>query len=199
MVSLKIILTGIVVAGCTNSPQLIPETTTPTGSGPYADRQILEHRPIQLPNPTAWQDCPTTKSPGKQVSPDFGTALGEGPVYAIGIDDDGGRLIYDDTVAAGADWHPVKVLWVIDPLYSGAVLIRGQQIHGPNTLGFDDPNVHEMFFEQITPGPTWRTRPAETYVRAPGCYSYQIDGFDFSYNIVVKADDLRFWTPTPKP
>jgi hypothetical protein len=43
------------------------------------------------------------------------------------------------------------------------------------------------------PGPTlngaggWREAPSGLWVRAPGCYAWQVDGLTFSETIVVRA------------
>jgi hypothetical protein len=88
-------------------------------------------------------------------------------------------------------WWGTKVLWSI-PRYYGAVLIRGGQLDGTNTLGFD---IGPQWTRRVLPelrftGPEFGLHPAATFLRAPGCYAYQVDTFRSSYLIVF---DARPW------
>ncbi len=85
-----------------------------------------------------------------------------------------------------------KVLWVSSPDYTEQAIIRGKQLDGPNTLGVEGP-LPELDFPLQT-GVTsdgtasgWRDLPSTTYVPAPGCYAYQVDGINFSYVLVFQA------------
>jgi hypothetical protein len=85
-------------------------------------------------------------------------------------------------------WWGTKVLWTV-PRYYGAVLIRGGQLDGANALGFD---IGPQWKRRVLPelrftGPESGLHPAATFVRAPGCYAYQVDTFRASYLIVFDA------------
>lgn len=120
-----------------------------------------------------------------------GLAWGEGPAYPGGFSADEGKpvLRYLDPIPrrslfSGSEWFGSKVLWMIDPVYRGPVLIRGRQLDGPNELRFDRGRLPPRVL-RIPAGS--RDRASFTRVRAPGCYAYQVDGLGFSYTIVFEA------------
>jgi hypothetical protein len=71
-------------------------------------------------------------------------------------------------------------------VYGGPVLIRGRQLDGPNELRFDAGAFPPREI-RIPASRVQRNRPSFTRVRAPGCYSYQVDGLAFSSTIVFEA------------
>ena len=92
------------------------------------------------------------------------------------------------------------MLWVIAPTYHGFVLVRGGQIDGPHTLGFnggvDQPGSAVVpppipALRLVAPEPEaagqWANWPSQTRLQAPGCYAYQVDGSSFSAVIVFQA------------
>jgi hypothetical protein len=88
-------------------------------------------------------------------------------------------------------WYSFKTLWFTEPSYQGPVRIRGARIDAPGPIAFGEgPDLAELIFP---PGPTlngrdgWRTAPGGTYVRAPGCYAWQVDGVGFSNIIIFRA------------
>jgi hypothetical protein len=89
-------------------------------------------------------------------------------------------------------WYSAKTLWVIDPSYAGPVLIRGVQLDGKGAVGFGEgPFIGHLV---IPPEPTVnmqrdgsRTAPGGTFVKGPGCYAFQVDGLDFSYNLIFSV------------
>jgi hypothetical protein len=121
-------------------------------------------------------------------------AFGPGPAFPSGLlVVDGGRaalvLVWTPTAQDSyTGWWGTKVLWAI-PRYYGAVLIRGGQLDGANALGFD---LGPQWTRRVLPelrftGPEPGVHPAATFVRAPGCYAYQVDTFRSSYLIVFDA------------
>ena len=160
----------------------------------------LRRRAMNVPLLEPGTSCPITVTPGKQMSPDFGLAVGAGPIYAVtaGV----GTLSYPAFAAMDA-WQFAKVLWIGDPAYLGPVLIRGHQTDGPNELRFGGqvPQADLFFPEETRPevqqrSPSgWRHWPSYTFARATGCYAYQVDGLDFSYHIVVQAIGVRMGAP----
>jgi hypothetical protein len=155
----------------------------------------LRERPLQIESLAAGAACPTSSL--KTISPDFGPGLGDGPVYPVGFSKRGVlRFPYPpskNSVFAGSAWGGQKVLWVSNPKYAGPILIRGQQVDGPNRVQFGQGSatlLRELAFgaesaDNWTGG--WRNFPSYTRLRAPGCYAYQVDGADFSDVIVFKA------------
>jgi hypothetical protein len=83
------------------------------------------------------------------------------------------------------------VLWVVDPSYHGAVLIRGQQLGGTESVRFGVGRVPaqqlRLPLEQSNTTGGWANYPSYTRLRAAGCYGYQIDGTSFSKVIVFRA------------
>jgi hypothetical protein len=85
-------------------------------------------------------------------------------------------------------WAGTKVLWST-PRHTGPVLIRGGRLDGPGEVGFDlgpawTGTVHpELRFS----GPERTLHPAATYVRAAGCYAYQLDTYTSTSLIVFEA------------
>ncbi|MEO6457718.1 MAG: hypothetical protein ABIO92_05535, partial [Chloroflexia bacterium] len=149
----------------------------------------LRTRPLRLPVLAPGQSCP--RASGRIVSPSFGPALGNGPVYPVGLGTEG---IYD---LAGAQeeggWLYVKVLWVGSPDLRGtAVLIRGRQLDGASELRFErgpDPtNELRLHVDDRTPDANgWIDWPSYTRLRGPGCYAYQVDLSDRSLVIPFEA------------
>jgi len=153
-------------------------------------------RPFHTPTIAAGSACPTTgpDSKGDLGRIGFvGTAWGEGPAYPGGLDGGAGKPIlrYLDPIPPesgfyGSVWFGDKVLWMVDPIYAGPVLVRGLQLDGPNELRFDN-GVLPPRAMKILRAPSPRGRPSYTRVRASGCYAYQVDGLRFSHVIVFEA------------
>jgi hypothetical protein len=92
-------------------------------------------------------------------------------------------------------WYSVKTLWFGQPSYQGPLLIRGRRLDASGRIVMGEaPSVIDP---QLPPGPTvndvngWRTWPGATYLHAPGCYGWQVDGENFTRVIVFKAVLVR--------
>lgn len=153
-------------------------------------------RPLRVPSIARGSACPTAPADPEVDLTRFGfggTAWGPGPAYPGGLDRGDGKPIlrYEDPIPPTSGfyrsaWFGNKVLWMVDPRYSGPLLIRGRQLDGPSELRFETGRVPpRMLPIQPRPGP--RGRPSYTRVRGPGCYAYQVDGLRFSYLIVFEA------------
>jgi hypothetical protein len=158
--------------------------------------QQLE-RPYRFPSVAAGSPCPTSapnfKADLSRLVGLTGMAWGDGPAYPGGLDTGEGEPIlrYLDPIPRrsaffGSAWFGNKVLWIIDSIYTGPVLLRGLQLDGPNDLRFDNGKLPPRALK-IPPAASPRSRPSFTRVRAPGCYAYQVDGLGFSYAIVFEA------------
>jgi hypothetical protein len=152
-------------------------------------------RPLSLPTLGSGETCPVEV--GRRVSNSFGPAIGDGPVFAVGL---AARSVFSfeyppskRSIFYGSKWGGNKVLWIGDPSYTGPVLIRGAQLDGPHLIGFslgDGPAAYANL--QFPPGKQqgyhgWRNWPSETRLQASGCYAYQVDGTMFSEVIVFRA------------
>lgn len=154
--------------------------------------EALRARPLVAPTAEAGR-CPVAAA--RQVSPDFGPALGDGPVYPVfGA---GSVLRYgygDERGGFQGAWGGMKVLWVAPPDFAGPALVRGRQLDGPNEVRFGagmEP-ADELRLEPnpgVVGGPSgWTNWPSYTRVRAPGCYGYQVDTPERSYLVVFRAE-----------
>jgi hypothetical protein len=155
-------------------------------------------RPLHLPYLGAGERCPTTSGHAYENELFGGIALGAGPVQpliAVRKKSDvtptlrGHLRFYPYYAAEG--WHSLKTLWFAQPGYGGPVFIRGRQLDGPHRTVFGEaPTIVDAL---LRAGPTtndghgFREWPGATYLRAPGCYAWQIDGTNFSHVIVFKA------------
>ena len=148
---------------------------------------------LRLPVLAEGETCPVSSE--RSISPDFGPALGEGPVYPVGIPHGLLEFIYpavETQLWYPSDWGGQKVLWVVDPKYHGPIVIRGGRIDAPGRLGFGaraEPDWAMDFGSSGAAG-SWRQFPSYTRLKAPGCYAYQIDGDGFRTTIVFEADVL---------
>jgi len=88
----------------------------------------------------------------------------------------------------GSKWFGQKVLWMVDRIYNGPVLVRGRQLDGPNDLRFDRGIVPPRELRILPSSRVPRGRPSFTRVLTSGCYAYQVDGLRFSYVIVLEAE-----------
>jgi len=146
---------------------------------------LLAARPLQLPTLAPGMPCP--RSTGATVNTNVGPALGQGPIYPVGLGTDG--VLHFGGVPRGG-WYYAKVLWVAGPAYTDRhALIRGHQIDGPNDLRFEDgaDPADELRFEGADLGQGWRHQPSYTRVSGAGCYAYQVDGIGLTELIVFEA------------
>jgi hypothetical protein len=92
---------------------------------------------------------------------------------------------------AGSGWGGAKVLWISAPGLHGPVVIRGQRLDGGDRVAFDGTDggpVQNNIVIPPRPGAAdWRDRPSYIRLRAPGCYSFQIDTLTGSTSIVFRA------------
>jgi hypothetical protein len=158
-------------------------------------------RPLHLPSLAAGESCPAT--PGERIDTSLfsGVALGNGPVRVLLADR--GSLLHGQVDlgsqqqlgdAHGSRWFAVQTLWFSTPGYNGPFVVRGQRLAGtgsmevqPGSTGLA-PGSGPLI---VPSGPTintsdgYRTVPGSSWVTAPGCYAWQVDGKGFSDVIVV--------------
>jgi len=153
----------------------------------------LLRRPLHIPTLAPGSPCPASKARGtlgQRGSSDASTspAFGPGPAYpTIGME--GGRAVLHYLIGWGYEgWDGTKLLWTV-PRYYGPYIVRGRQLDGPNELRFDQGLAwtNRLNPELRFVGPQTDLHPAATFLRAPGCYAYQVDGRGFSYLIVFTA------------
>lgn len=187
-------LLGLLITACAFLAPASP-TPTPAPSATPDPAAQLRQRRLQLLKLEPGTACP--RAHGRQVAPDFGIAIGDGPVYAAGFGADGVLNVPFPAPAGslfhGSAWSGAKVLWFIDPSYRGPVLIRGGRLDGPEQVRFETgDNPPAQLWIDATPVPTggtpdWRNQPSYTRLSAPGCYLYQADGIGFTETIIFEA------------
>ncbi len=156
-------------------------------------------RALHLPKVATGMPCPVSVS---RTYPSGGgftgayQAVGAGPFSLTG----NGVVPVDFTPPAndefaGTGWPGMKVIWRIDPAYTGPVLLHGARLDGPGELRFGSysgivgDGVSAPSWPDPTPwpvlgfpseGPGIRTEPSDIRAQTPGCYGLQVDGTDFS-------------------
>ena len=104
--------------------------------------------------------------------------------------------------------HPTKVAWATGPTYQGPIRIRGRRlgargevlfesfdnrwrgepvrrVDGANLMGELDFLESHSYFPNTPVG--WRIWPTGTYVEAPGCHAWQVDGIGFTEVITMQV------------
>jgi hypothetical protein len=180
---------------------VLPEELDPLISGevlaPGPDVWASLRRPVLLTELRAGDPCPAATNNGAWS--EYHTA-GDGPVYAAGAAGDG-LLAYHLT--DGVEGRGVaKGFWAAGPEYAGPVLIRGRQIDGSEILRFGPDATGSLTDElqlagsgEVPNSGGWRSWGLETFLRKPGCYAVQIDGWNFSESIVLRGVGLDATAP----
>jgi len=167
-------------------------------SGPLLARRL--HFPKLAPGGR----CPV--SSGYTVdNPYFdGDALGKGPVRVL-VGNWGDVLHGRPMLGLPGPWYALQTLWFAMPGYNGPFVVRAARLGkpGPIAVGLGGPVSGPLI---VPAGPTlnsyptptgksswagYRTAPGATWVKAPGCYAWQVDGRGFSEVIVFDAVAAR--------
>jgi hypothetical protein len=111
----------------------------------------------------------------------------------VGIDNPGDLRHGKVRMAPGsAGWYGIKTHFFSLPGYQGPFLVRARRLdqRGPIRIGASPASARPLL---VPAGPTAngsggrREVPYFTFVRAPGCYGWQIDGRTFSETIVARV------------
>jgi len=122
----------------------------------------------------------------------IGPALGRGPIYPVLGSDGVVGLSETASVEASLYW---KTLWIAAPAYEGPVLVRGRRLDGDAPLRFGANGQYDLEELQLPVrawatsdgvDPSWRQWPSYTGAEGAGCYGYQIDGLDFTRQVVFE-------------
>jgi hypothetical protein len=88
-------------------------------------------------------------------------------------------------------WYGIKTHWLIEPAYSGWVVIRAESLGAATPVAaLGDAEFGPVV---IPPGPTsntfrgWRQQPSGTYVKEPGCFGFQVDGSTFQEHLILRG------------
>jgi hypothetical protein len=180
-----VLLAGVSIVGCSPFDAGTEAVQKTPGDSAFARLRTVA---LNLPRLESGQPCPFSKL--KQLGPHLGTGLGSGPAYMLN-----GESVRSDTE------HSNKVVWAVDPSYSGPIRIRGSRLDGSGQVLFDSFDNHwrgaalktvdktalvpeldllesHSTFPNAPAG--WRLWPSATHVATPGCYGWQVDGLGFT-------------------
>jgi hypothetical protein len=149
-----------------------------TGQSEGTPIAFANERPLQLQSVTPGSPCPESPQlalPTRgifirgQPVPKYG--YGPGPLYLTGQ----------------VEWHRGEVAIVLSsPAYIGPVVVRGHQVDGGGGFPFGSP-TGQLYLAGGERLGQWRmAMTALQATIAPGCYEIQMDGTDFSEQIVFK-------------
>ncbi len=145
-------------------------------------------RPLHLPVLRPDQPCPTSHGTPINAVGFVGVALGVGPVHPLAGDTNGVAELTSRTQHPG--WLAIKDLWFSEPGYQGPFLVRIRRLDGAGPAGLLENPALTSFY--VPPGPTstgtdgYREVTGATWVTAPGCLAWQVDGLTFSNVIVIR-------------
>lgn len=158
-------------------------------------------RPLHLERLAPGQPCSATPGAPIHTALFNGVALGQGPVRVL-LGDRGdlrhGQVSLPATrTRLGRHTIAIQTLWFAVPDYNGPFVVRGKSLSGPAKIevqpGGDglEPGTGPLV---VPAGPTpntgsdgYRSAPGSTWLSAPGCYAWQIDGDGFSDTITFHA------------
>jgi hypothetical protein len=162
-------------------------------------------RPLRLgvvPNGEACPVSPARQFPAGAGFSDPFSAVGSGPLYLAGSDDDPATVTMS---ASRGRWLEQKVIWVVDDSYSGALLLRGRRLDGAGELRFthylgavgyaggagDGKRHPELAYVRsglnAEADSALTSYPSGIHVTSPGCYGIQVDGVGFSDTLIFRA------------
>jgi hypothetical protein len=151
----------------------------------------LAARPLRLASVPPGAPCPTSS-----FVPLAGSATsdgaGDGPIYPVV----GGGVI-GLRAANAQSFETAKVMWVARPDYTGIALIRGRRLDADGEVIYMPGSLDALRFElqtnvragSATDGSAigWRYLPSNVYLRAPGCYGFQIDAPNWTATVILSA------------
>ena len=155
----------------------------------------LAQRRLGLPEPP--RRCPASRGVIVRTDDFRVVALGINRPVQPGVATDDAEGLSHGRVAATRlpnGWLGFKTLWFARPRYQGPFLVRAGAVGGAGSIRFDRALERDMFAVRTgtangTDG--YREVPGGTYVSRPGCYAWQVDGEQFSYQIVFRVYEAR--------
>jgi len=164
----------------------LPPATSPTPSPPppTIDWTSLTAKPLNLQSLPAGAPCPVSTQVDLTVKaqsgkwPNYG--FGQAPGYISG------QVIW---YSAG----PQGVVILIDPKYTGPVLVRTRRLDGEGLIAWSGQGSTSlssdgaMGLPQTSSPPYWGTWAGSMTPSAPGCYGIQLDGTSFSSIAVISV------------
>jgi hypothetical protein len=160
----------------------------PTGAAPPVAARLV--RPLHFPSSASGR-CPASRGRYVQTPAFADTALGSGTVRIV-VDTPADVRHGEVRAPRIAGWLSLKTHFFSVPAYQGPFLVRARSIGRPRAIGLGATPADATRVLVVPAGPTanttqgWRDAPAFTFVKAPGCYGWQIDGLTFSELIVAR-------------
>jgi hypothetical protein len=135
---------------------------------------------------------------GRKISPEFGLALGAGPLHIVAsATDSDGHGNYSPASEWGdhIGWGGMpKTLWIFPSTFSGPALVRGQRLDKAGAVRFDDYlgpllTALQVIVPEQPSSPQFQV-DGGWYIRfnAPGCYGLQIDWLKGTERIIFQAE-----------
>jgi hypothetical protein len=180
-------LLAVVLAGCFGGRKSASQSAGERG--PPQSAKLM--RPLHFPR-VAGARCPASRGRYVDTPTVSGIALGSGPVRVF--INNPGDLRHGMAHLASTDvpgWLALKTHFFSVPAYHGPFLVRAKRLDdsGPIRLGARPTQTAPL---RVPSGPAanglagWREFPYSTFVKAPGCYAWQVDGLTFSKTIIVR-------------
>ncbi len=162
-------------------PSPLPSpSAAPTTSPSPVDWSSLTARRLALPHLAAGAPCPVSGRVDVQPK----VRDGKWPVYGFG---NGPAYL-----SGQFSWYEggQAVILLIDPSYTGPILVRGGRLDGTGDLALTGPGASGSTVEMpVTASPpywgAWLGRLAAT---ASGCYGLQVDGTGFTEQIILQVE-----------
>jgi hypothetical protein len=156
------------------------------------------HRRLHLPRLASGAPCPVSpvnrRVDWESANIFGGSGIGPGPVFP-GLGSSAGQVTVTADMQYGGPWLGTKLFWYVLPTYRGPVLLRGRQLDGRHTMGFNgtrtpktELRIHEYDTVAWSGQPAGsRGIPSGVRVLARGCYGVQMDGTRFSRVVVFRV------------
>jgi len=153
----------------------------------------LMNRPLRVPAVVAGDACPRSDTNRIAADGRISVALGSGPLY-LTLGQDGMIQVHSFDLQDGL--YAARVVLAVAPDIRSPILVRGQQINGPNSVRFaydGTPTLDALRLGAALDLPVadaeddWRFAASSLGVAGPGCYVIQADGPYFSENIVFEV------------
>jgi hypothetical protein len=161
------------------------------------------HRPLHVGALAPGARCPVSPVDRRFRFAKYGVGLGIGPGPAYPVSK-GAALRIEFPPPAATDfstgaWGGQRVMWLVSSAYRGPLLVRGHRLDGRDAVRFDSGTVPRGELRiGVDDRGGWpvgvmsddgqRYRRSYTRLRSPGCYAYQVDGLNFSYRVVFRAE-----------
>ena len=152
----------------------------------------LMNRPLRVPPVVAGDACPRSDT-NRIADGRIDAALGSGPLY-LTLGQDGMIQVHSFDLHNGL--YAARVVLAVAPDIRSPILVRGQQINGPNSVRFaydGTPTLDALRLGAALDLPVadaeddWRFAASSLGVAGPGCYVLQADGPYFSETIVFEV------------